>query len=488
MKVLFLTSEFEPFAKTGGLADVSHSLPVALKQNGVDVRVAMPFYQCVQAKVSSPLAVVKSSYIYFQEKYYEGSVHSTFNKDAQLPVYLIGNNEFFGRSGLYNEHGIDYPDNILRFAFFCMYSLQMLKQIDFKPDVIHCNDWQSALAIIYLKTILRSDPFFDGIKTVYTIHNLSYQGIFSRNELDQIGLDDSFFQTEKLEFWGNCNLMKGGIIYADHVNAVSPTYSKEIGSEEFGCGLEGIVQKYRHKISGILNGIDTNIWNPQLDSTLCYNYHVDDLSGKAECKRFLQTNLKLPVDNDVPLIGMISRFVEQKGFTLILPVLENILRKEKVQFVFLGTGESGYVKILQEFEAKYPDKLRIADRFDNTFAHQIEAGADIYLMPSHYEPCGLNQLYSLRYGTIPIVRKVGGLADTIINYSDDGLEHGVSNGFVFTEFSAQQLYQTIRKALDLYARSDQWNALILNAMRCDFSWNRSADRYMNMYEQLKADN
>ncbi len=481
MKVLFLTSEFEPLAKTGGLADISYSLPKAIIKENVEINVAIPFYKIIKEKSIACKQIMTDFYIFFGQNYYSANIYKTVIDN--IPVYLIENDFFFNRNGLYMENGLDYEDNALRFAFFCMQALQFFKHIHYKIDIVHANDWQTAPGIIYTKTILKDENYFRDIKTLFTIHNISYQGIFPKSVLYDIGLNDSFFHIDSLEYWGNINLMKGAIIYSDAINTVSKTYAEEIKTPQFGCGLEGVIKANEHKLSGILNGIDVEKWNPETDIFLVSNYSVKNLENKIPNKIFLQKEYGLEVDKDIPLIGMISRIVEQKGFSIILPILELFLKENNVQMIFLGIGDSGYIKVLKDIENKFPKKMVLIEAMDERLAHLIEGGADIYLMPSRFEPCGLNQMYSLVYGTIPVVNKTGGLADTIIDYSEENLKNGLANGFCLPDYSPQGLMYALKKAIDIFKDKTKWRKLMENAMNCDFSWTNSAKKYIELYQQ-----
>jgi len=485
MKILYLTSEVYPLIKTGGLADVSLSLPREIQKSGHDIRLSIPFYGPIKEEHPHSFEYLKTSYIYFRSEYYAATIFQGFLPSTSLPLYLIDSQQFFNRPGIYNENGIDYPDNCLRFAFYCMQSLQMLKLIDFKPDIIHCNDWHAALAIIYLKTVLKDEEFFKDFKSLFTIHNISYQGIFSPDKLPEIGLDERFFTLDCLEYWNNINLMKGGIILADAINTVSPTYCKEIQTEEFGFGLEGVIQENAHKLHGILNGADYSLWSPEKDPYIAQPYDTKKPARKKENKKDLQKELGLKVQEDIPVIGMVTRIIQQKGFDIIIPILETLLQKEDIQLVILGSGDEKYEQELEEVQKKHGNKFIFVKGYKNALSHRIEAGADIFLMPSAFEPSGLNQMYSLKYGTIPVVRKIGGLNDTIVPCTPANMKKGRANGFMFSEYSSDKLLKTIKKALHLYRNDSQsWKQLMKNAMKYDFSWKKSAEQYIKIYNKL----
>ncbi|MFH1407269.1 MAG: glycogen synthase GlgA [Candidatus Omnitrophota bacterium] len=450
MKIAYCSSEVVPFAKTGGLADVAGSLPQALEALGHEVAVFMPKYKTV--KISGK--------------------NTTVGKNVK--VYFIENEKYFGRDNLYGDKTGDYPDNLDRFSFFCRETIEFMKKIKFKPDIINCNDWQTALICIYVK----KDPYFKNTKTVFTIHNLSYQGLFSKEELHKTGLGWEYFNMEALEYYGKINLLKGGIVFSDVISTVSPTYAKEIQTQQFGCGLEGILTKRSGRLFGIVNGIDYEIWDPEKDKKIFKNYSVKQLKDKYINKTSLQEELAITSDENIPMLGMISRLVDQKGFDILSGILDKLLPL-KVQFVLLATGEPRY-HVLFEEKAKKFHNLACILRFDATLAQKIYAGSDIFLMPSLFEPCGLGQMISLKYGTIPLVRKTGGLADTITDYNplDD-----TGNGFVFEEYNSAKLFDTIRRALASYENKIAWRKLVMRAMKCDFSWNASAKEYIKLYQK-----
>lgn len=460
MRVLIVSPEIVPFAKTGGLADVAGALPIALSELKIDTRAVMPKYKAVD---SAKFKLCRKTEIIFE---------STF-PGTGIPVYFVQNDEFFNRDGLYQKDGRDFEDNLERFSFFCKTVLESLKSLEYKPDIIHCNDWQTGLILVYLKTIYKDDPFFQGIKTVFTIHNLAYQGLFNKEKFPLTGLDWSEFIPDKLEYYDKLSLIKGGLVYADILTTVSPTYSKEIQTKEQGFGMEGLLASRSKDLVGILNGVDYSEWSPENDKYIAQRYSKGSLEGKLLCKQALQKENNLPV-KDAPLIGIISRLTDQKGFDIFALSIEKIMRQE-LQFVILGTGEPRYHKLLQGLQVKYPKKMALHLTFDNAMAHRIEAGSDMFLMPSKFEPCGLNQLYSLKYGTIPIVRKTGGLADTVI----DGI-----TGFVFEQYSDSALLETIKRACKTYQDKPAWQRLIINAMSKDFSWRSSCQTYRELYTKL----
>lgn len=459
MKILIAASEVVPFAKTGGLADVAGALPIALEEEGQEVIIIMPRYKAISDD-KFKIARVK-----------EDISCSRIGKN--IKVYFIENEKYFSRDALYGDKLGDYKDNLDRFSYFCRRALKLAEEIKFKPDIIHCHDWQSALLPVYLKTAYRSEPFYKNTRSALTIHNIGYQGLFPRDEFTKLGLDWSLFDIEGLEFYGKVNVLKGGIVFSDIINTVSPTYSKEIQTKEFGFGMEGLLDKRRGSVFGILNGIDYSIWNPETDKFISANFSLTSTAGKAKDKEELQKICKLPVKKDIPLFGIVSRLAEQKGFDILAEAIEDICRL-KLQLVILGTGDIKYHQLLEEMVKKYPKAVSLNLKFDDPLAHQIYAGSDIFLMPSRYEPCGLGQLISLRYGTVPLVFKTGGLADTVNS----------DNGFVFDDYSPEALLETVKKAEGAFKDNKKWSMLVQRAMRCDFSWEESASKYIELYKKI----
>jgi len=461
MKIVMCASEVVPFAKTGGLADVAGALPLALEKEGQEVIIIMPRYKAIDAAKFS------------LKKLKDGVLTGVTGKN--IKVYFIENEGYFGRDGLYGDKNGDHKDNLDRFAYYCRKSLDLLKEINFKPEIIHCHDWQSSLVPVFLKTIYAKDPFYQKIRTILTIHNIGYQGLFAKEEFPKLGLDWSLFNMEGLEFYGKVNILKGGMLFSDIINTVSPTYAKEIQTKEFGFGLEGVLDKRRNAVFGILNGLDYNIWNPETDKFIAKNFSSADLTSKAKDKEDLQSFCKFPLKKDVPLFGIVSRLAEQKGFDILAEGIDEICRMN-IQMVILGTGDLKYHEVMQSMVAKYPKVISLALKFDDALAHKIYAGSDIFLMPSKYEPCGLGQLISLRYGTIPLVFKTGGLADTV----------NAENGFVFDHYSKIRLVKTIRKATDAFKDKTNWAKLVEQAMKLDFSWKASAKKYLELYAKAKS--
>ena len=464
LKVLFASSEVEPFSKTGGLADVAGSLPIALDKAGIDIRVITPRYKCVRVFGNGA-----------------GSRLSGARLADRVPVYFTKNDKYFMRNNLYAEKDGDYPDNLERFVFFSRAILDGLKDLNFKPDIIHCNDWQTALVPVYLKEIYgRRDDFYKNMRTVLTVHNLGYQGVFPKEKFPKTGLGWEYFTMQKLEFYDMVNILKGGLVFADIITTVSPTYAGEVQTPEFGCGLNGLLSERKASLFGILNGIDNGEWNPSKDKEIKYHFSASNPEGKYKDKTLLQKEAGLKESADVPLIGVVSRLADQKGLDLIARIINPLLDHD-IQFILLGTGEEKYHRLFGEIGKRVPRKASINIKFDELLAKKIYSGADIFLMPSRYEPCGLSQMISLRYGTVPVVRRTGGLADTITEFDPDTAR---GNGFVFERYDAWELLDAIKRAVGVYKRKGSWARLVSNAMRCDFSWDKSAERYIEVYRRL----
>ena len=475
MKILLVSPEVVPFAKTGGLADVAGALPKALKLLGHDVRVILPKYQMVDkgkfdlSKIYDGLKVPMSKGDELAD-IYEAVIPGT-----NVTVYFIANDKYFNRSGLYQDKGVDYTDNCERFTFYSKAVLEFIKKIDWKPEIVHANDWQSGLVIMYIKTLLKNDPFYSGMATVYSIHNMGYQGTFPADQMPITGLGWEYFNPESLEFYGKMALTKAGFVYADVINTVSQTYSREIQTPEFGHGLDGLLHARANDVYGIINGLDYDLWNPVLDPYIAKKYGPKTLSLKAENKSALQKQNGLP-QADVPLIGIISRLADQKGFDILAEDIENIMHLN-LQFVLLGTGEPKYHELFLQMKRKYPEHIGVNLGFDAALAQLIYAGSDMFLMPSRYEPCGLGQLISYKYGTIPIVRKTGGLADTV---SDE------VTGFVFEEYTSSALNGAIKRAIEAYKDKKKWQTLMVKVMGLDYSWNASAKKYVDLFKKAMA--
>ncbi len=477
MKIAMLSSEIAPFAKTGGLADVVGTLSLALERRGHDVSLIMPAYRSTRNGPFAPEETGMQLTVPIDARTEGASVLKT-RSGQNVSVYLVRADRYFDRDFLYGTHEGDYPDNAERFAFFCRAALEILRR--HPVEIVHCHDWETALGIVFLKTQSARYPKVASAKTVLTAHNLGFQGIFRQSNWPLLNLDRSYFSPQYLEFYGNINFLKGGLIFADKITTVSPSYAREIMSGEQGFGLQGILQQRAADVTGILNGVDYSEWNPAVDPFIATRYSENDLSGKRICKDKLQGSLGLPVKSAMPVFGIISRLTSQKGFDLVQKIFDQMMERE-LQLVLLGSGEPRNENFFADAAARFPEKFAVRTGFDEVLAHQIEAGADIFLMPSLYEPCGLNQMFSLKYGTIPIVRKVGGLKDTVIDYSAEG---GVGTGFVFDTYDPQALWDSIERALRLFADKRSWTELMHRAMRMDFSWDRSAQAYNNLYEEF----
>jgi starch synthase len=478
LKILFASSEVAPFAKTGGLADVSASLPAALASLGHQVRIVMPMYRSVMQGSFELKPLEKSLEVPLRGKVSNDKV---FYKeiDSNLLIYFIKRNEFFDREMLYGTPEGDYGDNAERFIFFSRGILQLCKLISFQPDIIHCNDWQTSLVLVYLKSLYEDDPFFYNTLRVFTIHNLAYQGVFPKEYMDISKLPFELFTIRGLEYYGKMNFMKGGIVFSDLITTVSEKYAQEIQTPEYGHGLDGILRERSDDIYGVLNGVDYTEWNPETDPYIDSSYNAEDLSGKKKCKEELIEIFKLEGSVETPIIGIISRLADQKGFDILADAADE-LSKMELFLVLLGRGNERYEKQFSELGKKYKGRFAVKIGFDNVLAHKIEAGSDMFLMPSRYEPCGLNQLYSLKYGTIPVVRATGGLDDTIKEFEPE-TERG--NGFKFFEYSSKALLEKVKRALMIYKNKELWLKLVKICMNEDFSWNKSALRYQEIYSR-----
>ena len=476
------TSEAVPFAKTGGLADVCGALPTELAKLGHEPVLMLPAYRHTRT-AGIP---IEPTGIHFDVPIGNKTVSGTFLKSelpgSNVPVYLVHNDQYFSRSGLYQENGQDYKDNCERFVFFCRAVLEGIRLLDLHIDVVHANDWQTALLPAYLKVEYRGVPPYEHIGSLFTIHNMAYQGVFWHWDMLLTGLDWKYFNWQQMEFFGNLNLLKTGLIFADRLNTVSQRYAEEIQSPEFGCGLEGVLQQRSNVLSGIVNGVDNREWDPAIDKHLPVNFTPETvLEGKAACTAALQQELGLPVEPRVPLVAFIGRLADQKGVDLLTTVVREWLQSQDVQWVILGTGEPGYQEQFALLSERFPHKIATRLEFSNRLAHQIEAGADIFVMPSRYEPCGLNQLYSLKYGTVPVVRSTGGLVDTITDTNLQTLGEGTATGFSFGGYSALALAETLQRAVNTYSQPELWQQIVQTGMRQDWSWANSARGYVDLY-------
>ena len=475
------SSEVAPFAKTGGLADVVGALPKYIYEKGIDVSVVLPLYKKIKDSDFPLRRLSNTLRVFVGEQPMVGNIFTSNLPNSNVTVYFVEMDYYYNRDALYGTALGDYRDNCERFTFFCKVVLELVKELKLKFDIIHCHDWQSALIPIYMRTLY--SQYFQGVKSVFTVHNLAYQGLFWHWDMPLTGLDWRYFNWKELEFYGKVNFLKGGLVFADAITTVSKTYAKEIQTEEYGCGLEGVLRERKDNLYGIINGIDYNEWNPEIDKLISHNYNVDTLVNKEKCKLHLQKKIGLPVDANIPLIGIIGRLAEQKGIDIIVDILPRLLNNN-IQVVILGTGDIRYHNMLENVWKSYSNKLSLNLTFDNRLAHEIEAGADIFLMPSRFEPCGLNQLYSLRYGTVPVVRTTGGLADTIIDYTDETSNNRTATGFTFNNYNGEALYNAIERALKLYKDKVKWRGLLKNGMKQDWSWSNSAQEYVELYKQL----
>ncbi|WP_419873854.1 glycogen synthase GlgA [Candidatus Pristimantibacillus sp. PTI5] len=475
MNILFATSEAVPLAKTGGLADVAGALPKALNKRGVDTRVVLPKYEEIPAALIGQFEQVAHFTVSFGwRNQYCGLLRAEFDG---VTYYLIDNEFYFKRRGLYG-----YGDDAERFVFFCFAVMEAVRYMDFHPDIVHCHDWQTGLIPFLLKTRYYHDPAWAYTKSVFTIHNLKYQGLFGIDLLmDLLGVGHDMFSADSLEFHGAGSCMKGGLVYADKLTTVSGTYAEEIQTEYFGEKLDSLLRYRSGDLVGIVNGIDDELFDPMNDSSLDVPYR-NSLSRKRKNKLELQRELGLPQSEDTPLIGIVSRLVEQKGFDLIMATLEELLQ-EDVQFVVLGAGDAKYEQFFNHIAYHYPDKFAVWIGYDDRLARRIYAGSDIFAMPSQFEPCGLSQLLALRYRSVPIVRETGGLKDTVQAYNE---YTGEGNGFSFTNYNAHDYMYTVRRALALYRNQEAWKQIVSNGSNEDYSWNRSAKAYISVYSQLLA--
>lgn len=483
MDILIATAEAVPFAKTGGLADVCGALPIALENLGHQAQVIMPGYRSAlesgQPIESTGIEVT----VPIGAKEVTGEILKSRLPHSTVPVLLVKQDEYFDRAELYGEGAKAYVDNCERFVFFCRAVLESIRLLNLPVDVLHANDWHSALVPAYLRIEYGAVPDYEKIGSLFTIHNLNYQGRFWHWDMLLTGLDWKYFNWHQMEFFGDLNLMKTGLVFSDLINTVSPQYAQEIQSSPLGCGLEGVLRHRTDALTGIINGVDYAVWNPSTDPHLDRNYDASDfLDGKSACKAALATEVGLPHRANCPLYGFIGRLAEQKGIDLLLDVLERSLGNEDRQFVVLGSGEPRYHEELTRLSTEHPQNLAVRLDFSDALAHRIEAGADMFLMPSRFEPCGLNQLYSLRYGSVPIVHSTGGLIDTIANYDASNADDTSANGFRFDEYSSDALDDAMRRAEAVYRNPKGWQRLVQRGMQQDWSWNRSARDYLKLYE------
>ena len=480
MDIVVVASEAVPFAKTGGLADVAGALPAALVRLGHTASLVLPCYRRAHAAGLPLRDTGVRLRVRVGAKAVEGTVRSCVIPDSGVTAYLIDQPDYFDRDGLYQQDGADYPDNAERFAFFGHAAVEAIRLLGLRPDVVHCNDWQSGLIPAYLDEQASLGP----AGTLMTVHNLAYQGAFERRALRLTGLDRAhdgrFFDDQ-----GRLNFMRAGLACADLISTVSPTYAREIQTPEEGCGLDGLLRERDEDLRGIVNGIDTRVWHPATDPALAARYDRRTFAaGKAACKADLQRRAGLPVRADVPVVAQVGRLVAEKGWDLLAAAADDLLRRD-VQLVILGEGQPKYHELLGDLAARHAGKVRAFLGFSDPLAHQVEAGADMVLMPSLYEPCGLNQLYGLAYGTVPVVRATGGLADTVADATPRALADGTATGFAFREATAEALLDAVERALSLWADPDRWGCLIRSGMGSDWSWDRGARAYVDLYEEIR---
>ena len=477
MRIAMLSPEIAPFAKTGGLADVVGTLAPALERAGHEISLIMPAHRSVlrgyfALDLSEPALTVAIGGAQIEATVLRSRLGNN------ISVFLVREDSYFDRDYLYGTPQADYPDNAERFIFFSRAALEVLRR--HPADIVHAHDWQTALAVVFLKAQGERYPELAMTKTIFTVHNLGFQGLFPASDWPLLNLDPSWFTPNGLEFYARINFLKGALRLSDKITTVSPSYAQEIMTPEQGFGLDGVLRERAQDLVGILNGIDYEEWNPQTDAAIPARYSVKNLAGKQTCKRALQRHFALPERPGIPLIGVVSRLTAQKGFDLVEAVWPKLIDQE-VQFILLGTGEARFVEFFTRAAALYPDRVGVHIGFDENLAHRIEAGADMFLMPSLYEPCGLNQMFSLRYGTIPIVRAVGGLKDTVENCAP---ETSSGTGFVFLPFEPPALYDAVERALQAFSNKLAWKAIKERAMAMDNSWDRSAAAYARVYEQL----
>ena len=474
MKILFVKSEANPFIKTGCLADVSFALPKALHEKGEDVRIIMPKYEDISGDFTSKMTQLATFGVSVGwRNQYCGLQYLTYDG---IPVYFVDNEYYFKRHGCYG-----YFDDGERFSYFCRAVMESVKYMDdFYPDVIHCNDWQTGMVPLYLSEVYKDRPEFCKAKSIFTIHNLKYQGVFSRSVIQELlGIGEEYFSEDKIKFYDGISFMKAGIVYADKITTVSKTYAKEIQTAYYGEGLDGLLRQKSAKLVGITNGIDYSSNDPKKDKYIV-NYGLTTLKNKAVNKEMLQQLAGLPVNSDVPVIAMVTRLVKQKGLDLVTRVIEDIL-KMNVQLIVLGTGDNDYQDFFEYYASSYPAKIASFIQFNNAIASKVYAGSDILLMPSLFEPCGLSQMIAMAYGTLPLVRETGGLSDTVIPYNEFT---GDGNGFSFTNYNAHDMLNVIEYAVSCYQDKKTWTKLVKNAMRTKFEWKTQADEYLKIYNEI----
>ncbi len=476
MKVLYLTSELSPYVSSGGLGEVAFSLPKAIKENGIDIRVALPKYRCINLGEDYKLLVsgrVNSHYY----NLLQGKIPNT-----EIIIYLIENDYFFGREHIYGCGDWEYEDNPARFSFFCNAILDAVEKIDWIPDVLHCNDWQTAPAIGFLYTKSENSYSWANVSSLLTIHNLAFQGRYPGERYAPTGLPQELFHQNCFEYYGDMNLLKGGILLADKINTVSPTYAIEIQTLEYGFGLDGVLRMRNEDLLGILNGVDYTLWSPQNDDEIPIKYSFKEIEKKLECKRELQRELNLPI-SDCPLFGVVSRLYWQKGIDILTHAIPEILKLD-LQLVILGTGDPHYERQLIDISSVFADKIRAIIKFERSLSHKIIAGCDFILMPSRYEPCGLTQMYAMAYGTIPVVRRTGGLADTVKDITPINIRKNEATGISFRPLTPKTLIRSVLEACELHNNKDLKRKIQSNGMSKDFSWEKQSKYYISIYRDL----
>jgi starch synthase len=503
LRILLVASEVVGFAKTGGLADVCGSLPLALARRGHEVAVLMPLYRSARGARMTPSPTDRLFWARVGDRNVGGRLWRSSLPGGDVPVYLIEHNDYYDRDDPAAGRGIyqytapdgskrDYDDNCERYVFLNRAALEVLPLLDFWPDVLHVNDWQTGLIPVYLSEQYRTrhnprlDPRYDRVRSLLTLHNVAFQGNFWHLDMRLTGLDWRLFNHHQLEFHGKLSFLKGGVVFADLLNTVSPTYAREIQTPYFGWGLQHVLYHRRDRLFGIVNGVDYSLWDPRHDAHVAAPYGPDDLTGKSACKSALQQEMGLPEEADTPVFGVVARLTDQKGVDLIAAVMPGLLDRG-YQVVMLGEGDRKYHDLFRRLQQRYPQRLGLVLGFNEPLAHRIEAGSDAFLMPSAYEPSGLNQLYSLRYGTPPIVRATGGLADTVTDTNEHTLADGTATGFRFTAQNPHALWETVMRATDLYHHDrDTWKRVMTNGMKQDWSWDRSAAEYEALYRRLTS--
>jgi starch synthase len=475
MRIAIVSPEAVPFAKTGGLADVAGALPKELAGLGHEVRLVMPKYKAVDETKFGLKDTGKEVLVPLADKVVRGRIFTAAH-DGYEAVF-IANDDFYMRDNLYGDKSGDFSDNASRFVFFAKAVPVALVEIGFGVDIMHVNDWQSALIPLFFRSIYKNDAYWKKTATLLTIHNLGYQGIFWHLDMPLLGVGWDYFTPSGIEFWGKINFLKAGILYADLINTVSETYAREITTPEFGFGLDGVLRDRKDDLFGVVNGVDTDVWDPRTDALITARYDAETPAGKVENKKALLGEFYLPERLDLPLVGVISRLADQKGFDILAEAFDEIMAMD-LMMVVLGTGDARYHELFTRLGKQYPTKLGVKLAFNVRLSHLIEAGSDIFLMPSRYEPCGLNQMMSMRYGTVPVVRATGGLADTVIDYNEKTHQ---GTGVRFLEYDAASLVAALKRAVSLFAKKKQWEVLMKNGMAADFSWRASAVKYERLY-------